>query len=195
MERNETDTFSSDQPKNHFIINNVLIRKRVLGFPNRSLHTDFVVRYSILAADAARSSEDPKTCSAAILDAMVAKKQLDSEQFRVGHTKVFFKAGIVAHIEDLRDARMNELISGLQANVRWYWAKVEGRKRKEQMDAYSIVQRNIRAWCVLRTWEWYLLYGKIKPMFKVHRVTHPLAHTPFTAQQARRGHGAPGGRA
>ena len=30
--------------------------------------------------------------------------------------------------------------------------------------AYGQVQNNIRAWCTLRTWDWYLLFGKIRPM-------------------------------
>ncbi len=29
-----------------------------------------------------------------------------------------------------------------------------------------IIQRNIRSWCTLRTWEWFKLYGKVKPLIK-----------------------------
>ncbi len=58
------------------------------GFPNRTQHPDFKQRYSILAADAAKSSEDPKQISAAILGAIVKAGDLVDENFRVGHTKV-----------------------------------------------------------------------------------------------------------
>lgn len=29
-----------------------------------------------------------------------------------------------------------------------------------------IVQRNVRAWCTLRTWHWFKLYGRVKPLIK-----------------------------
>ena len=41
------------------------------------------------------------------------------------------------------------------------------RKRKmEQRAGLLIVQRNVRSWCTLRTWEWFKLFGKVKPMLK-----------------------------
>lgn len=42
-------------------------------------------------------------------------------------------------------------------------------RRKERFDSYIILQKNIRAWCTLRTWEWYKLYGKVKPLFKSNK--------------------------
>ncbi len=39
------------------------------------------------------------------------------------------------------------------------------RKRKmEQRAGLLIVQRNVRSWCTLRTWEWFKLFGRVKPM-------------------------------
>jgi myosin heavy subunit len=64
------------------------------GFPNRTLHEDFIFRYAILAAAAAKSSPDPKTCSAAIMKTIVDSGQMEEDNFRVGLTKVFFKAGM-----------------------------------------------------------------------------------------------------
>lgn len=29
-----------------------------------------------------------------------------------------------------------------------------------------MIQRNIRTWCLLRTWDWFKLYGRVKPMLK-----------------------------
>lgn len=94
------------------------------GFPNRTLHPDFVQRYAILAADEAKSNKDPKAASDAMLKRLVKQGDLTDEQFRVGLTKVFFKAGVVAHIEDLRDARLSQLITGFQAQIRWFYAQV-----------------------------------------------------------------------
>merc|ERR1712012_393841 len=54
-----------------------------LGFPNKLLYPDFKARYNILAAGAV----------------MTAIK-LDPEKFRLGHTKVFFRAGILGFMEE-----------------------------------------------------------------------------------------------
>lgn len=76
----------------------------------RTLHADFVQRYAILgklfhkkfnqcsqfflAADEAKGSKDPKTCVDNMLGRLVKQKDLDQDNFRVGLTKVFFKAGV-----------------------------------------------------------------------------------------------------
>jgi myosin heavy subunit len=83
------------------------------------------LRYAILAGDEARANKkDPKQAAAAILDRLVKEKQLVDEQFRVGHTKIFFKAGVMAQLEDLRDIKQNELITGLQCYCRRYFGLV-----------------------------------------------------------------------
>uniref|UniRef100_A0A914REB1 Myosin motor domain-containing protein n=1 Tax=Parascaris equorum TaxID=6256 RepID=A0A914REB1_PAREQ len=117
---------------NQLTCNGVLEGIRICrkGFPNRSLHDDFRQRYAMLASKEAKSDPEPKKCAEAILSKLVNEGALTDENFRVGKTKVFFKAGIVAHLEDLRDEKLGQILA------------------------------------VLRTWDWYLLYGKIKPMLK-----------------------------
>ena len=162
---------------NQLTCNGVLEGIRICrkGFPNRTVHNDFKIRYAILAADEARSSTDSKVASSNILNRLVDKKQLDPEMFKIGHTKVFFKAGVLALIEELRDAKMNEFVTSFQAALRHYLARADMKRRKECQDAFGIVQRNIRAWCVLRTWQWYLLYGMVKTnLFKGNKHAEEL---------------------
>lgn len=33
-------------------------------------------------------------------------------------------------------------------------------------EAYLVIQQNIRSWCTLRTWPWFKLYAKVKPMLQ-----------------------------
>uniref|UniRef100_A0A914CP08 Myosin heavy chain n=1 Tax=Acrobeloides nanus TaxID=290746 RepID=A0A914CP08_9BILA len=136
------------------------------GFPNRMLHPDFTQRYAILASQEARSSEDPKACAEKILLRLVKDKKLDMENFRIGHTKVFFKAGIVAHVEDLRDEKLNAIITSFQCRIHWYNAQWDAFRRQKQLNSYITLQKNIRSWQVLRTWDWYRLYGILKPQLK-----------------------------
>lgn len=153
---------------NQLTCNGVLEGIRICrkGFPNRSLHEDFKTRYAMLAAEEAKSDPDAKKCAEAVLSKLVNIGALTDENFRVGKTKVFFKAGVLAHLEDLRDEKLGQILSGLQARIRSFVTLVDRKRRMQQRAGLLIVQRNIRAWCTLRTWDWYLLYGKIKPMLK-----------------------------
>lgn len=115
---------------NQLTCNGVLEGIRICrkGFPNRTLHPDFVQRYAILAADEAlQGKEDPKKGAAAMMARLVKEKKLTDEDFKVGLTKVFFKAGIVAKLEDMRDERLAELITGFQAQIRQYYQQVSNR--------------------------------------------------------------------
>lgn len=111
---------------NQLTCNGVLEGIRICrkGFPNRMLHADFRHRYAILAATEAKSSEDPKKCASGILQKLVSEGNLTNENFRIGTTKVFFKAGVLAALEDLRDQKLSEIMTGFQSRIRWYLALV-----------------------------------------------------------------------
>ena len=106
---------------NQLTCNGVLEGIRICrkGFPNRMMHADVKFRYAILAPEAAKSSTDDKLAAKAIMAEVVKTKALTEDNFRIGETKVFFKAGILAKMEDLRDARLSHILTGLQAQIRW----------------------------------------------------------------------------
>ena len=58
------------------------------------------------------------------MDQCCAEGKLTPENYRVGYTKVFFKAGILAHMEDLRDEKLSSILSKFQSLVRWYTSQV-----------------------------------------------------------------------
>uniref|UniRef100_A0A914L0P7 Myosin heavy chain n=1 Tax=Meloidogyne incognita TaxID=6306 RepID=A0A914L0P7_MELIC len=150
---------------NQLTCNGVLEGIRICrkGFPNRTFHPDFVQRYALLAANEARG-KDPKACAAAMLARLVKQGDLNEDQFKVGKTKVFFRAGVVAHVEDLRDNRLAQLITGLQAQCRWYTSLIQLEQLRKQALAYRTIQFNVRSWLQLRTWVWFRLYGKVRPL-------------------------------
>ncbi|WKX94490.1 hypothetical protein Q1695_011624 [Nippostrongylus brasiliensis] len=153
---------------NQLTCNGVLEGIRICrkGFPNRTLHPDFVQRYAILAAAEAKSEDDKKKCAEAMMSKLVNEGALSEEMFRIGLTKVFFKAGVLAHLEDLRDEKLSIIMTAFQARIRWYLGLIDRKRKMEQRAGLLIVQRNVRSWCTLRTWEWFKLYGKVKPMLK-----------------------------
>jgi myosin heavy chain 6/7 len=60
-----------------------------------------------------------QVCAAEMLAKLVTQKDMEVDNFRVGHTKIFFKAGILAHMEDLRDEKIGRILSKFQAIIRW----------------------------------------------------------------------------
>ncbi|CAI5453365.1 unnamed protein product [Caenorhabditis angaria] len=150
---------------NQLTCNGVLEGIRICrkGFPNRMLYDDFKHRYAILAAEAAKDS-DIKKASVGITNKLVNDGSLTDEEFKIGNTKIFFKAGILARLEDLRDEILSKIVTTFQSRIRSYLAKAEYRRRLQQQTGLLIVQRNVRSWCSLRTWDWFKLYGKVKPL-------------------------------
>merc|ERR1719384_276421 len=82
------------------------IRVCMLGFPNRMLYPDFKSRYAILGAKEIASSSDNKVAVFALMD----KVGFPREKFQLGHTKVFFRAGALAGLEEERDNIVLKLV-------------------------------------------------------------------------------------
>ena len=62
------------------------------------LYPDFKMRYSCLGQAEIVSSSDNKTATYALMD----KNSFGRERYRLGHTLVFFRAGALAFLEELR---------------------------------------------------------------------------------------------
>jgi myosin heavy subunit len=59
------------------------------GYPSRLLFNEFLARYGILGASRVKAAKDAKSACFEVLDEV----KLDTEQYRIGLTKVLFKAG------------------------------------------------------------------------------------------------------
>lgn len=44
--------------------------------------------------------------------------ELEANLFRIGQSKIFFRAGVLAHLEEERDLRLTDLIIQFQAYAR-----------------------------------------------------------------------------
>ncbi|CAF0933109.1 unnamed protein product [Adineta ricciae] len=136
------------------------------GFPNRMIYSEFKQRYSILAPNAIpKGFVDAKKAT----DNILKDIQLSEELYRLGTTKVFFKAGVLGQLEDMRDQALSKIIATLQAQIRGYIMKKEYKKMLDQRLALSVLQRNCRKYLSLRNWPWWKLYTKVKPLLSVAR--------------------------
>ncbi|XP_062706928.1 myosin heavy chain, muscle isoform X19 [Aedes albopictus] len=150
------------------------------GFPNRMMYPDFKLRYKILCPQQIKEPCSPEKACQIIL----ANLQLPDEQFRLGKTKVFFRAGVLGQMEEFRDERLSKIMSWMQSWCRGYLARKEFKKMQEQRVALETVQRNLRKYMKLRTWAWWKLWQKVKPLLNVSRVEDQIAELESKAQKA-----------
>ncbi|XP_025075687.1 myosin heavy chain, muscle isoform X20 [Pogonomyrmex barbatus] len=150
------------------------------GFPNRMVYPDFKLRYMILAPATMAAHSDPKVAAAKCFEEI----GLDPDSYRIGHTKVFFRAGVLGQMEELRDERLGKIVSWMQAYIRGYLSRKEYKKLQEQRLALVVVQRNLRKYLQLRTWPWWKLWQKIKPLLNVTRIEDEMAALEEKARKA-----------
>ncbi|MBN3320971.1 MYH11 protein, partial [Atractosteus spatula] len=136
------------------------------GFPNRIVFQEFRQRYEILAAGAIpKGFMDGK--QACIL--MIKHLELDPNLYRIGQSKIFFRTGVLAHLEEERDLKITDIIITFQAQARGYLARKAFAKRQQQLTAMKVIQRNCAAYLKLRNWQWWRLFTKVKPLLQVTR--------------------------
>merc|ERR1711881_788904 len=132
------------------------------GFPNKIVYPEFKGRHNILAAAACAKAKKDKDAAAAVM----AVIKLDPEKFRLGHTKVFFRAGILGYMEEVREDRIGSVIAWLQAQARGKSSRLCFKKLQDQKLSLYCLQRTIRNYYIGRTWLWWQLWLAIKPNLK-----------------------------
>ncbi|XP_065134483.1 myosin-9 isoform X1 [Paramisgurnus dabryanus] len=136
------------------------------GFPNRIVFQEFRQRYEILTPNSIpKGFMDGK--QACVL--MIRALELDPNLFRIGQSKVFFRAGVLAHLEEERDMKITDVIINFQAWCRGFVARKAFAKRQQQLTAMRVIQRNCAAYLKLRNWQWWRLFTKVKPLLQVSR--------------------------
>ncbi|XP_035686559.1 myosin-6-like [Branchiostoma floridae] len=141
------------------------------GFPNRTPYAEFKQRYQILAPAVSTSAfMEAKEAARIILESI----NLEKARYAIGHTKVFFKAGTLGFLEDVRDERLSQIIKNIQARARGRHMRSKFVIMVEQREAMLCLQRNIRKWLGLRNWMWWKLYTKIKPMLQGARAEEEM---------------------
>ncbi|OXB69928.1 UNVERIFIED_CONTAM: hypothetical protein H355_010480 [Colinus virginianus] len=134
------------------------------GFPNRILYGDFRQRYRILNPTAIPEGQFIDSRKSA--EKLLGSLDIDHNQYKFGHTKVFFKAGLLGLLEEMRDERLSLIITRIQAQARGQLMRIEFKNILEQRDALLVIQWNVRAFMGVKNWPWMKLYFKIKPLLK-----------------------------
>ncbi|XP_063283107.1 myosin-9 [Pelobates fuscus] len=141
------------------------------GFPNRVVFQEFRQRYEILTPNSIpKGFMDGKQACVRMIKAL----ELDSNLYRIGQSKVFFRAGVLAHLEEERDLKITDVIICFQAWCRGFLARKAFSKRQQQLTAMRVIQRNCAAYLKLRNWQWWRLFTKVKPLLQANRFDEEL---------------------
>merc|ERR1711953_1188009 len=118
------------------------------GFPNKMLYPEFKARYNILAAAAVAKAKNDKAAAGAVMDIV----KFDKEKFRLGHTKVFFRAGQLGKMEEIREDKIGSVLSWLQSGARGKASRMQFKKLQDQKLALYSCQRAIKTYMIAKTW-------------------------------------------
>jgi myosin heavy subunit len=136
------------------------------GFPSRIIFVEFIQRYSILDPATCKGIAGDKDKCKKATDTILKKVKMDPELYRIGLTKVLFKAGVLGTLEEHRDAAISGYLVALQSQIRCYLMKKNIQKMIEAKKAISTAQKNCRAYNVLKNWNWWKLMTFVKPLLQ-----------------------------
>ncbi|PWN52978.1 hypothetical protein IE53DRAFT_373275 [Violaceomyces palustris] len=123
------------------------IRIARLGYPNRLLFSEFRNRYEVLTPGIIPRGymDGRKACQR-----MVEALELDRSTFKIGTSKIFFKAGVLADMEERRDSHLFDIFSRFQAAARMFTARRQMKKILNRAAAVRTIQRNARLYLYTR---------------------------------------------
>ncbi|KAL2866333.1 type V myosin [Aspergillus lucknowensis] len=94
------------------------VRISTAGYPTRWTYEEFAVRYYMLCHSSQWTSEIKDMCHAILQKALGNATQKKHDKYQLGLTKIFFRAGMLAFLENLRTSRLNECATMIQKNLR-----------------------------------------------------------------------------
>ncbi|WPJ58877.1 hypothetical protein SMAC4_01243 [Sordaria macrospora] len=141
------------------------IRIARTGFPNRLPFAEFRQRYEVLCPNMPKGYVEGQAAARIMLD----RFGLDKSLYRVGLTKVFFRAGVLAELEEKRDAIITEIMAKFQSLARGYIKRRIAYKRLYRAEATRVIQRNFQVYLELSENPWWQLMVRMKPLLGATR--------------------------
>ncbi|KAJ9197074.1 hypothetical protein DTO166G4_6811 [Paecilomyces variotii] len=117
------------------------VRISTAGYPTRWTYEEFALRYYMLCHSSQWTSEIKKMCHAILQKALGDPSQQKQDKYQLGLTKIFFRAGMLAFLENLRTSRLNGAAIMIQKNLK---AKYYRRRYLEARNSVLYTQALIR---------------------------------------------------
>jgi myosin protein heavy chain len=146
------------------------IRIARTGFPNRLPFAEFRARYEVLCQNMPKGYlEGQAACKI-----MLEKLNLDKSWYRVGLTKVFFRAGVLAELEEQRDALIRDIVVRFQCLARGFVLRRMARKQQYRAEATRIIQRNFQVYQQMQANPWWRLFVRMRPLLGATRQSNEV---------------------
>ncbi|RYP19715.1 hypothetical protein DL767_009597 [Monosporascus sp. MG133] len=118
------------------------IRISTAGYPGRWTYEEFALRYYLLVPSAQWQTEIRQLVKEILAKALGSLTGSGTDNYQLGLTKIFFRAGMLAHLENLRQTRMSEAATLIQKNLK---ARYYRRKYLEARESIVAFQSLVRA--------------------------------------------------
>jgi myosin protein heavy chain len=141
------------------------IRIARTGFPNRLPFAEFRMRYEVLCSDMPKSYLEGQVAAKIMLE----KLNMDRSFYRVGLTKVFFRAGVLAELEERRDKLISQIMGRFQSVARGFVQRRIAHKKLYRAEATRIIQHNFQVYLDLQANPWWRLFVRMKPLLGATR--------------------------
>jgi myosin V len=123
------------------------VRISTAGYPTRWTYEEFAMRYYMLC-HSSQWTHDIKTMGHNILKKALGDVVHEkADKYQLGLTKIFFRQGMLAHLENMRSSRLKECAIMIQKNLR---AKYYRRKYLEIRESIIHMQAATRAFIARR---------------------------------------------
>ncbi|CAG8116416.1 unnamed protein product [Penicillium salamii] len=136
------------------------IRIARTGFPNRLPFAEFRQRYEVLCQHMPKGYLEGQSVARVMLE----KLGMDRAWYRVGRTKVFFRAGVLADLEEKRDQLIRTIMSKFQSIARGFVQRRISNKRLYRAEATRIIQQNFHSYLELNRSPWWRMFSRMKPL-------------------------------
>ncbi|XP_034405969.1 unconventional myosin-XVIIIa-like [Cyclopterus lumpus] len=139
------------------------------GYPDHMVFSEFRRRFDVLAPHLTKKHgrnyivKDEKRAVEELLESL----DLEKSSYHMGLSRLFFRAGTFAKLEEQRDEQTKCNLTLFQAACRGYLARQAFKKRKIQDLAIHCLQKNIKKNRGVKDWPWWKLFTTVQPLIKV----------------------------
>uniref|UniRef100_A0A3P8Y5C4 Myosin XVIIIAa n=1 Tax=Esox lucius TaxID=8010 RepID=A0A3P8Y5C4_ESOLU len=139
------------------------------GYPDHMVFSEFRRRFDVLAPHLTKKLgrnyivKDEKRAAEELLESL----DLEKSSYHMGLSRLFFRAGTLAKLEEQRDEQTRRNITLFQAACSGYLARQAFKKRKIQDLAIRCIQKNIQKNKGVKGWPWWKLFTTVRPLIEV----------------------------
>ncbi|XP_066119273.1 unconventional myosin-XVIIIa isoform X14 [Saccopteryx bilineata] len=157
------------------------------GYPDHMVFSEFRRRFDVLAPHLTKKHGrnyivvDERRAVEELLESL----DLEKSSCCMGLSRVFFRAGTLARLEEQRDEKTSRNLTLFQAACRGYLARQHFKKKKIQDLAIRCVQKNIKKNKGVKDWPWWKLFTTVRPLIEVQLSEEQIRNRDEEIQQLR----------